>query len=193
MIAYLKGIVLYKETHALVLDVSGVGYRVSATTDSLTDLSPGKEIGLYTHMAVREQALDLYGFLNKDDRDFFEKLLSVSGIGPKSALAIMNLAPASLLRSAIASNDSAYLTKVSGIGKKTAEKILLELRDTFEKTGVESSAASSYDADVLQALEALGYNARAAREAIRTIPADVVGVSERIKAALTRVDVPRQT
>ena len=192
MIAYLKGVVLYKETNALVLDVSGVGHRVYATAETLAGLVLRGELGLYTHLAVRETALDLYGFLNRDDLDFFEKLLSVSGIGPRSALGILNLAPGATLRSAIAAGDSAYLTKVSGIGRKTAEKILLELRDTFEKTGTDTSSASRDEADVLEALEALGYSARAAREALKAVPADITGVNERVRAALAVVVSPRK-
>lgn len=184
MIGYLKGVLLHKEGQTVILDVGGVGYAVHIGAETLAGLSAGDHTALWTHLAVRENSLDLYGFPARPDRDFFEQLISVSGIGPKSALAILNLAPTATLRNAIALGNTTYLTKVSGIGKKMAQKIVLELREKMTADGEDSPGASSDDGDVLEALVSLGYSARVAREALKEISAEKVGVNERVKAAL---------
>src|SRR5689334_3135332 len=131
MIGHLTGTVFEKELGAVILDVGGVGYRVHVSNATFAALpaETGSSVSLYTYMAVRETSMELYGFADKEELALFELLINVSGIGPKSGLAILSLANAATLTTAIAKNDVSYLTKVSGIGKKTAEKIILELKD----------------------------------------------------------------
>ena len=119
MISYLKGALLHQDLKSVILDVSGVGYKVFTNTASIGKSE--KTCAFWTHLAVRENALDLYGFKTKEELEFFELLISVSGIGPKSAMGIMTVATLSNLRHAIASGDTSHLTKVSGVGKKNAE------------------------------------------------------------------------
>lgn len=192
MIACLKGTVLHKEGQMIILEVGGVGYALAVGIETLADLSLGFPAVLWTHLAVRENALDLYGFSSLSDRGFFEHLISVSGIGPKSALAIMNLAPTRTLRNAISRGDTTYLTNVSGIGKKMAEKIVLELREKMPAGDDGTQQTSSDDTDVLEALVAFGYSARVAREILQEIDRENMSVNERIKAALAILGSPRR-
>src|SRR3990170_6305111 len=129
MIGTLNGTVRHKDLSKLVVDVSGVGYKVLVTTETALDIATGSPIFLWTHLVVRETSLELFGFLDKETLDAFELLITISGIGPKSALGILNVASPDTLRQAVASEDTSYLTRVSGIGKKNAEKIVLELRN----------------------------------------------------------------
>ena len=168
--------------------VAGVGYGVSMTADSLANLGKktGVEILLWIHTAVREDAIELYGFSEKNELEFFELLLRVSGIGPKSALAVMSTAPVATLRQAIAQNNLGYLTKISGIGKKTAEKIVFELKDRVELRDIgEASGSLREDTDTLEALKSLGYSQEEAREAVKELGlADGKSVSARVTEAL---------
>jgi len=187
MIAQIRGDLVHKDSKAVVVDVGGVGYRVFVSIPTLALLPQlGGAVAFWTHLAVRETALDLYGFLDQEEMHFFELLITVSGIGPKSALSILGLAPVDTLRAAIQSEDTSYLTKVSGIGRKIAEKIVLELKEKIGTigTGGKESTARREDADVLAALSSLGYSEREARDAIKAIPADILRVEERITAAL---------
>jgi Holliday junction DNA helicase RuvA len=186
MIARLSGTIICRETSNVVLDVSGVGYRVYTTEDVLAAIpaKKGGTISFWTHLVVRENALDLYGFLDKKELDFFSLLISVSGIGPKSALAILNLAPAATLRTAIASGDTSYLTRVSGIGSKNAQKIILELKDKMGTMDEGTTAALRDNTDALEALVAMGYSARNVREALKQVDGGISETSERIKEAL---------
>ena len=185
MISHLTGTVFEKEAGAVILDVGGVGYRVHVSNATFAALpaEPEASVSLYTHMAVREDSQELYGFADRDEMSLFEMLLSVSGIGPKSALAVLSLAGAVTLRTAIAKNDVSYLTKVSGIGKKTAEKIIVELKDkmgSYAGTGPELRE----DADVVEVLVSLGYSRDEAREVVKRLPEDASGTSSRVKEAL---------
>lgn len=183
MIGSIHGKVLDIRKDGLLLDVHGVGYIVRTTTETISKTSVGSECILRTHLAVREDALDLFGFANQDEVALFELFIGISGIGPKSALGIMNLADVKTLRSAIASGDTTYLTRVSGIGKKIAEKIVLELRDKLGGSH-DDTAMMREDTDVLQALEALGYGRSEARESLKLISKDSHGTNERLKEAL---------
>jgi holliday junction DNA helicase RuvA len=181
MIGYLKGTVVRQDLRSVILDVGGVGYRVFANTATLGDAT-GKPMEFWTHLAVRENALDLYGFSTEEELRFFELLISVSGIGPKSASAILAAASLSSLRQAVTSGDTSHLTKVSGIGRKNAEKIVLELKGKVELLAGESPASAG-DADVLEALKSLGYSERDAREALKKIPGEE-STGEKVKKAL---------
>ena len=186
MIRHLSGKLLSVKERFLVLEVGGVGYKVFATLDALllAKKHGDSPLALWTHTAVREDALDLYGFLEEEELVLFEMLISVSGIGPRSALAILGIATREVLTKAIASSDTAYLTKVSGIGKKTAEKIVLELKDKMSFLVEEGGEGLEGETTALEALRSLGYSVHEAREALKTIPRSVVGANDRIKEAL---------
>jgi len=166
MIGSLKGKIVLKTDKFLIIETGGVGYKVSVSPDVLSKVSKiGDEIFLFIHTHIREDTLDLYGFLNLEDLNFFEMLLNVSGIGPRSALAILGVATIETLRRAIGTGDTSYLTKISGIGRKTAEKIVIELRD---KMGEEKSGSSLQgELDALEALRSLGYSQNEARDALK--------------------------
>jgi holliday junction DNA helicase RuvA len=182
MISRLHGSVVHISDHHIVVDVGGVGYKVFATPTTIATLKEGKKITVATYMAVREDALDLYGFLEESEKHMFELLLSVSGIGPKSALTILSLAQANVLVSAISTGKATHLTNVSGIGKKTAEKIVLELRDKVK--GLDAGSYNEGDEDTLEALCAMGYSAKEARAALQNVSEDAVGDSARLREAL---------
>ncbi len=185
MISWISGTVLEKGARAAIIDASGVGYRVFATEDTLRTLKVGARAALRTHHVVREDAQELFGFTDADDLRLFELLLGVPGIGPKTALNILNIATPETLRRSISSGETAYLTKISGIGKKTADKIILELKEKF---GVgEGGATLKEEVDALEALKSLGYSHAEAREALRQVPAELAGTSVRVKAALKRL------
>ncbi len=184
MISSLRGTVLHKDLHYLVIDVQGVGYHVAVTTDTALDALPSSPIFLWTHLAVRENALDLYGFAEKENLEVFELLITISGIGPKTALGILNVATPSMLRQAVATGDTSYLTRVSGIGKKNAEKIVMELKDKLQVTDEDQSVDMKTEGDAMEALISLGYSERDAREALKLVPKNIEGASERVKAAL---------
>ena len=184
MIAYLKGEITHTGHNFLTLDVGGVGYLLYATEETLKALNKQKKSAfVWTHLAVRETSMDLYGFVSRGEVLFFEMLISISGIGPKSALAIMNLESIEILSSAIAKGDTTYLTKVSGIGKKIAEKIIVELRDRIsadDRNGI----VHQEDAEAIEALNSLGYSTKEAREALKSIPKDISGTEGRLREAL---------
>lgn len=191
MIGHLKGNILHKDARYVVLDVGGVGYKVGLTAERVRVLKEGSEASFWIHTVVREDALDLYGFEDRETLAFFELLITISGIGPKSALGIMNAAPLSSLKEAVISGETAYLTKISGIGKKIADKIVLELKGkVFDdgEVGVDTGrGARDGDVDALEALKALGYTHKEAREALENLPADISASknsAEKVKAAL---------
>lgn len=187
MISHLSGTLMHASERFIVIDVSGIGYKVRVTLDTLQKLrgSADKKVSLWTHLIVREDVLDLYGFQNEHEMDFFEMLISVSGIGPKSALGILNVAPIEHLKEAISNGDTATLTKVSGIGSKGAQKIILELRDKLGGHGEATPKGALRDEhDAIEALCALGYSEREAREALKGVSPETKGTSARIKEAL---------
>jgi len=185
MIAHLSGTVLTTKNISIVLDVHGVGYRVFCPQRILRELKAGDEVSLHTHLAVREDAMDLFGFPTTDELELFTLLIGVNGIGPRSALGIIGLESVEKLLGAIAHGDIAYLTKVSGVGKKSAEKIVLELKDkvgAFDIANMEDFRRE--DEDVLEALKTLGYRADEAREALHLVPEDIKEQGDIIKEAL---------
>ena len=185
MISNLNGTVVYKSDKSLVIDVNGVGYKVFGTVELLNKVKEEEKIKIWTHLAVRENALDLYGFANKEELDFFELLTTISGVGPKTAIGILNVANVTSLRQAISTGETAHLTKVSGLGKKMADKIVLELKDkigSYEETAL----GQKEEIDALEALKSLGYSHRESREALQEIAGStsLTTTSERVKAAL---------
>ncbi len=182
MIGSLKGKITLKTGKFVILDVNMVGYKINLSPDTLSKIKTGPDlVSFWTHTHVREDSLELYGFKEREELVFFELLLNVSGIGPKGALNILSIAPLENLKKAVASGDVAYLTKISGIGKKTAEKIVLELRDKLETFKSEGDLQGELDA--LEALKSLGYSQNEAREALKKIPADM-NTNNKLKEAL---------
>jgi Holliday junction DNA helicase RuvA len=185
MIGALRGTVLGLIRGTVVIDVGGVGYRVWVTADTLASVHEGDAVVVWTHLAVRENSQDLYGFIEKDDLTWFELLLTVSGVGPKSALAILNAVSTDALNAAISTNDAASLARAHGIGKKTAEKIVLELREKVgsvaTKTGVRIQGS---DAEVVDALVGLGYSQKEARDAVHDLPETATTTEEKIREAI---------
>ncbi len=185
MISHLTGTTIYKNLKIIVIDCNGVGYKVTPTIEALNKTEMGQKASIWTYTVVREDVLDLYGFDSKQELDLFELLLTVSGIGPKSALNILSVASLGALEQAITTGETAHLTKVSGVSKKNAEKIVLELKGKFKSTEHIGTTFKD-EVDVLEALKALGYSHSDAREALKEIPVDL-SVSEKIKYALKQL------
>ncbi len=184
MIGYLEGKIELKQAKFVILNVNGVGYKIYSSPGLINKLgSKGKAASLFIYQHTRENTLDLYGFLTYQEQDFFEQLISVSGIGPKAALSVMMLAPVETLKQAIASGQKNLLTKVSGIGQRTAERIVLELKDKIFAP-IEDIQRLSSDSEAVDALVSLGYSQSQAREALREVPDKVTDIQERIKQAL---------
>jgi len=186
MISRLKGILETKAEKYVIMDIGGVGFKIFVSAATLENLpAAGQSATLHTHLNVREEALDLYGFLTQEELKFFELLLTISGVGPKVALGVLSIASVKTLVSAIAKGEVEFLTKVSGIGTKIAQKIILELKDKIVKLGFEAGeAATLEDYEVIDALIGLGYTPSQARRAVRNLPKEIKGVEKRIKEAL---------
>lgn len=178
MIRRIRGKVLHRGLVSATVEVAGFGIEVHMSAPQA--LETGTETTLATHLALRQDGLELYGFPDAADRDFFELILSVSGIGPKTALSVLRKAPREALEGAIGTRDLNYLIKVVGLGKKSAEKVLVELAD---KIGPRSH--SREDGEVFDTLVALGYTEREARRALQAIPDTTTGKEARLKAALS--------
>lgn len=186
MIGRLSGILIEKTPPQILIDCHGVGYEVNVPMSTFYNLpATGEKVTLLTHLAIREDAHVLYGFEKAAERESFKQLLKVSGIGARTALAVLSGMSVGELVQAVTMQEVGRLTKVPGIGKKTAERLLLELKGKLigGDISVESAAYSDTSTDVLNALEALGYSDKEARLAIKGLPADAT-VSEGIKLAL---------
>lgn len=166
MIASLKGKVSLIKDKFIILETNNIGYKVFLNEDSKNSLKEEAEYFFYIYSHIREDSFDLYGFLDYNELEFFEMLITVSGIGPKGALGILNVANSESLKQAIKKEDLAYLNKISGIGKKTAEKIILELKD---KITITIDPNNQNDLDVLEALKALGYSSYEVRNILKEI------------------------
>ncbi len=186
MIATLNGKILEKNPPEVIIESYGVGYQVDVPMSTFYNLpDAGSNVFLYIVMIVREDAQLLYGFLTKAEKILFLQLLKVSGIGPRTALAMLSSMSTEDLSNAIANGETGLLTKVPGIGKKTAERLVLELKDKIIPTGPITSLSAG-QADIIAALVALGFNEREARGAIKNIP-DSVDTSEGIRLALVQL------
>ncbi len=171
MIAHLRGLVLTKTPQSVVVEAAGVGYEVAISIPTFTALpAEGKEVSLLIYTHVREDALALFGFMSRTEKRLFEKLLAISGIGPKLAITVLSGLPPERLIAAIHGQDHATLTRIPGVGKKTAERIVLELKDKMEDLGPTSIAgvATPISEDVLSALVNLGYQRPSAQKGIET-------------------------
>ncbi|MFZ4631907.1 MAG: Holliday junction branch migration protein RuvA [Patescibacteria group bacterium] len=189
MISYLRGKIINKSLNYAIIEVAGIGYQVFAGENFLNELKIYSEVEVYTHHQVREEASDLYGFKNMEDLELFELLLTVSGVGPKSALGVISMASANDIKEAIIRGDANLLTKVSGIGKKTAERLVLELKTKILRgsasTGLESS--SLIGSDEIDALMSLGYSLNEARSAFNLVDPSIIDSGERVKSALKKM------
>lgn len=183
MIAFLMGRVAAKDERTVTLDVHGVGFRLFVLPRTQVELALNATTELLTYLHVREDALELFGFATVGERNLFEKLLTVSGVGPKMALGVLSAASVPDLEAAIDRGDAGVLTKVSGVGTKTAERIIVDLRGKLLK---EERPEDNSLASVIDALVGLGYTSREAREAAATTPPNLK-VEERIAAALKRM------
>ena len=169
MIAHLRGRILHKSPDHVIVEAAGVGYQVAITVSTFSDLpAEGAETQLHIHTHVREDTLALYGFLSSGEKRLFERLISVSGIGPKLAMTALSGMAADSLIAALRGNDLAALTRIPGVGKKTAERMVLELRDKLQSFAPSTvSAISQMDEDVVSALVNLGFQRPAAEQAVR--------------------------
>jgi Holliday junction DNA helicase RuvA len=169
MIAHLRGKLISKLPNQAIVEAAGVGYDVTITVPTFSDLPVlGAEVALHIHTHVREDAIALFGFLRADEKQLFEKLITVSGIGPKLAITILSGMPTADMVGAIRGNDFARLTRIPGIGKKTAERMCVELRDKLDAFGAQQAAApvSAIEEDVISALTNLGYQRAVAEKCV---------------------------
>jgi len=190
MIATLSGVVAEKTMDDLVLDVLGVGYGLFVTAEDYGRLAVGDEAKLYVYEQIRENAHDLFGFLSTDTKQLFQQLLSVNGVGPKMALSVLNTGSANNVRAAIASADTKAIQKANAVGKRVAERIVVELKDKVGLEGVDLATTGILQSEVglvrdeaAQALVALGYSAQDAAQALHDVDPNLP-TEERIKLAL---------
>jgi holliday junction DNA helicase RuvA len=186
MIGRITGLLADKTPPTLLVDAHGVGYEIDVPMSTFYNLpATGSQVTLLTHFVVREDAQVLFGFLTAAERAAFRELIRISGVGPRTALSLLSGLSVDELAQAVARQDAVRLTKVPGIGRKTAERLLLELKGKLapDLGAPAGGAAGDAQADIVQALLALGYNERDANAALKTLPADI-GVAEGIKTAL---------
>jgi holliday junction DNA helicase RuvA len=194
MIAHIRGRLLSKHPNQAIVDCGGVGYQLAITVPTFSGLSDeGSEVSLYVHTHVREDQIALFGFLKTDEKALFEKLIAVSGIGPKLAITILSGMAAPDMIAAIRGNDLTKLTKIPGVGKKTAERMVLELKDKLEQFStteatVIAPAVSPLEEDILSALVNLGYPRAAAERALQSLgPANGRGFEQLFRAAMAAI------
>lgn len=185
MIAYIKGRVIEKDAQSIVVDNSGIGYEIFVPTDTSEAALFDQEVALYIYHAVKENAEELFGFTTLAAKRLFELLISVQGVGPKAALAILSLGSSDTVRNAIANSDASFIAHASGVGKKTAERVAVDLHD---KVGASTGGSSTpqltpSSSEALDALIALGFNLNDASGLLKDVPTDLP-VSEQVRLAL---------
>ncbi len=189
MIAHVVGVIAEKFNGSVIVDVHGVGYEVSVATGDFDVVTLGEEVKFYTYHHIREQSQELFGFSSLAAKKLFEMLITVQGVGPKAALAILSLGEAETVRNAIANSDSTYITKASGVGKKTAERVVVDLSDkvgmpiVYRQTGGDVQVELPVNDEALEALMALGYNLNDATKALQSVPSDLP-TAQRVTMAL---------
>ncbi len=184
MIGSLRGQVTHIGLDFALIEVGGIGYRVVAGPALLGRLRRGEEASVFTHHLVRDDQQALFGFGSAEELAFFELLMTVSGVGPRLALAIVAAHPVTKLQLAIVSDDVDVFTSVSGVGRKTAQRVILELKEKVHAAGLAVGGGAPTDSDVVAALESLGYTASEARRAAGAVAGSEGGLDARIKAAL---------
>jgi Holliday junction DNA helicase RuvA len=183
MFGHITGKIFDIKPTKIIVKVGDLGFIVHSTLSYIEKLRTGRETNFWTHTAVRENAIDIYGFETEEELRVFELLITVSGVGPKSALAILGVAGVKSIENAVHNKDTSFLTKVSGVGKKTAEKIVLELNGKLTAS-TEAIGVSNEDVDVFEALKSLGYREKDAQEIIKNMPKGITGANDKIKYAL---------
>jgi Holliday junction DNA helicase RuvA len=183
MISYIKGVILTKEEGFVIVLNNDIGYKVFTIERDVARLSAGDTVEFFTYHYVREDEVRLYGFAVRQDQQMFELLFSVTGIGPKSAMGILNMATVDSINTAISKGDISLLTKVSGVGKKTAERVVLELSSKMKVFG-EVTRETEGLSDALEALMSLGYSRNEAFGALEKVPDDVADPAEKVRLAL---------
>jgi len=191
MISYIQGKIISKSLAGItVLTPGGVGYKIFVKPTEIDKFQIEQEVNFLTYLIVREAIMDLYGFESEEERELFTHFLNVSGIGPKSALHLLSLGSVGEISNAISSGDVDYLTKVSGVGRKTAERIVVELKEKIG-SGLASSSTGIRDigglGDVIEGLVAVGYTVQQAREAVKTLDADGKSSEELMREALRAI------
>jgi len=193
MIRLVRGTVLARSKDHLIIDVGGsgggIGLKVFAPEPTLAQFNGGAVVTLHTYLQVREDALTLYGFATEDDLGMFELLLTVSGVGPKVGLSILSTLSPDALRMALANDEPAIVARAPGVGKRTAQKIVLDLKDKVSgpATGLQALAlATDADSEVIEALTALGYSVVEAQRAVQKLPKDLLGVEDRLRYTLSQ-------
>lgn len=183
MISYIKGLVKFKEQDFAIIVANDIGYKIFASERDLAHFSEGDMAEFFTYHYVREDDVRLYGFVDREDQKMFELLFSVTGIGPKSAMGILNAAPTNAIRSAIARSDISLLTKVSGVGKKTAERVILELSSKVADIDF-GDKITDETSDAMEALMSLGYSRAQSFEALKKVPETTTDLGEKVRLAL---------
>lgn len=184
MIAKLKGKIEHSQDNWIIINVNDVGYKVYVTDFTFGKLAGQEEATLNIYTYVREDILALYGFLDMAENNMFELLISISGIGPKAAMGILSVADPKSIQAAILNENPSILTRVSGIGKKTAERVILELQNKIADLPIGDRKDATMDSEVIEALMAMGYPASQSREALKGSTGDTDSVEDKIKAAL---------
>jgi Holliday junction DNA helicase RuvA len=187
MIAYVKGVLSEKHDGVVFVETEGVGYSLLVSQNTDSSLSVGEPAKLYVYEQIREDTHEFYGFITYADKQFFEKLLSVNGVGPRMALSIVNLGGVDDIKHAIATENVAFLIRASGVGRRLAERLVVDLKDTFAEAALlgKVSAGQTVENDALQALLGLGYNQAEAVQALANVEGETT--EERIRQALTRL------
>jgi Holliday junction DNA helicase RuvA len=189
MIAHVAGVVAEKFNGSLIVDVHGVGYEVAVAFGDYEKAMLGEEIKLYTHHHIREQAQDLYGFSTLAAKKLFELLITVQGVGPKAALSILSIDESEAVRNAIANGNVTFVSGASGVGKRIAERVVVDLKDKvglplrYDTTAAGTSQTMTHADEALEALMALGYNLADASKALEGVPTDL-STAERVTQAL---------
>ena len=193
MIRLIRGTVAARGKDNLVVDIGGSGggiaFKILVPEPTALQYNIGSEVKLNTYLQVREDALTLFGFASEDELSMFEMLTTVNGVGPKMALGALSAMSTDALRLALANEEPAILARIPGVGKRTAEKIILELKDKVKPTGgtlAGLALATTADTEVIEALIALGYSVVEAQRAVQVLPKDVVGTEERLRLALSK-------
>ncbi|NJN84409.1 MAG: Holliday junction branch migration protein RuvA [Caldilineaceae bacterium] len=196
MIRLIRGTVVARAKESLIIEVgaagSAMGLKIFAPEPTLATHQPGSSLLLHTYLQVREDALTLFGFETEEELDLFELLLGVNGVGPKVALSILNTLSPDAMRLALANEEPAIIARAPGVGKRTAQKIVLDLKDKVKPVGGDLAALSQMteiDSEVIEALIALGYSVVEAQRAVQQLPKDAVGVEERLRLALSQFNL----
>ncbi len=185
MIAHLRGKVIFAGEKEIVVEVNGVGYALAVSAHTRERIGIDENVSLHVYTYVREQALELYGFTDREEKELFTLLISVSGIGPKAALGILSAAAPATLRESIVCEDVSLLTQVPGVGKKTAQRVVLELKNKVgEYSTTSSQTPLASNREVLEALCGMGYSVAEARQAVNAVDENISDLSEKLRAAL---------